>query len=87
MRFSLFFFFCFIFIFISCNNKKTSVDYVDSNLNIKIDTINIAIDSTFMQYYRQTSYDKTNKKLYVYNSSLHRLDYLDFDTQTNTWLL
>jgi hypothetical protein len=57
---------------------------VDSNLNIKIDTINIAIDSTFMQYYRQTSYDKTNKKLYVYNSSLHRLDYLDFDTQTNT---
>ncbi len=72
------------FCFISCNNdlNKTIISN-NTNFSIKIDTISISIDSTFLQYYSKTNFNKRNNKLYCYNSILHRIDYLSFENNTD----
>lgn len=73
------------FIFLtSCNDGEREIKSTSKSLSISIDSISITIDSTFLQYYRQTSFNKTNGKLYGYNSALHRIDYLSINDKKNT---
>lgn len=73
------------FIFLtSCNNREREIKSTSQSLSISIDSISITIDSTFLQYYRETSFNKNNGKLYGYNSALHRIDYLSIKDKGNT---
>lgn len=73
------------FIFLtSCNDGEREIKSTSKNLIISIDSISITIDSTFLQYYRETSFNKNNGKLYGYNSALHRIDYLSLKDKGNT---
>lgn len=64
--------------FIYSCKKEVKSTYNSMDLSLQLDTISIPIDSTFIQFYQITNYNKEQKRLYAYNPLLHRIDYMSF---------